>query len=490
MTIKQLHTGDNLVVLRGINSESIDLIYLDPPFNPGKQWENPIEAQGKKAVAQFKDVWTLQDINKEEHELLADEYPELASIIEAMGVVNGGSWKSYMIYMSVRLVEMRRILKPTGSIYLHCDSTMSHGLKLAMDAIFGRKNFRNEIIWQRNDGRGKGSQHESKKFGANTDTILFYTKTNTFSLEINIPLSDEEEIEKKFNKVDENGRRYHSGIPLFCSKSMGARPNLCYEWHGFRNPHPSGWRLSRERMDEEHDKGNIVIDGSKIERRKYFDDYEGMPLDNNWTDIPRLTGQKSSYYPTQKPDALLERIITASSKKGDVVLDPFCGCATAMIAAEKLGRQWIGLDISQKAAEIVRMRLERECLILFDEVQHFTKPPERTDITEKRTPNKQLKPALYKKQKGKCAGYCNESGKGGRKVDEDLMEIDHIIARSKGGLDIDSNLQLLCGTCNKIKGNRGMRYLKREYIVRRLKAHDSGVSADIISGERTDEKTD
>ena len=475
---RELYTGDNLAVLRGMNSAIADLIYLDPPFNSGKQWENPIEAQGKKALASFKDTWTLSDINRDEHELLADEYPALAAIIEAMGAVNGGSWKSYMIYMAVRLVEMRRILKPTGSIYLHCDPTMSHGLKLAMDAIFGLRNFRNEITWQRNDGRGKGSQFAAKKFGDNTDSILFYSKSDKAALKATKCLDrNSEEMIKKFNKIDENGRRYQTGIPHFCSRSMGARPNLCFEWRGFKNPHPSGWRLSKERLEEEYQKGNIVIkDNGSIERRKYLDDYEGEPLDNCWVGIPRIVGAEGVGYPTQKPLALLERIIKASSNEGDLILDPFCGCATTCVAAEKLKRQWIGIDISDTAADIVKRRLESSSVVLFNAVSHFTKPPKRTDITDTRTPNAKLRPILYRKQKRKCNGCEHEERM-------EQMEIDHILARAKGGLDIDKNLQLLCGNCNRIKGHRGMRYLKRELYKRRLQKYDTEASTALIGGD-------
>ena len=264
--------------------------------------------------------------------------------------------------MAIRLIEMQRILKDTGSLFLHCDPTMSHYLKIVLDCIFGEKNFKNEIIWQRNDGRGKGSQFKEKKLGSNTDTIFFYTKSNDYYLEAKIELNpNNEEIIKKFNKVDEKNQRYYTGIPIFCSKSMGKRPNLCYEWKGFKNPHPSGWRLSKERLQEEYNKGNIVIrkDG-KLERRKYLRDYEGIPMDNSWNDIPRVTGKEYNGYPTQKPLALLERIIKASSKKGDIVLDPFCGCATTCVAAEKLRRNWIGIDVSKKAQELVEKRLKRE----------------------------------------------------------------------------------------------------------------------------------
>jgi hypothetical protein len=237
---------------------------------------------------------------------------------------------------------------------------MSHGLKMVLDCIFDEKNFINEITWQRAQSKAKGSQYGYKTWGNITDIIFFYTKTADYHLFPLAELTDKTEIEKLFNKVDEHGDRYNTTIPVFCSKSMGARPNLCFEWKGLKNPHPSGWRLSKARLEEEYKKGNIVISNNKIERRKYLKDYEGQPVGNLWHDIPFVSGNESTGYPTQKPLALLERIIKASSKEGDVVLDPFCGCATTCVAAEKLGRKWIGIDVSKKAYELVQIRMVKE----------------------------------------------------------------------------------------------------------------------------------
>ena len=414
---RELYTGDNLAVLRGMNSAIADLIYLDPPFNSGKQWENPIEAQGKKALASFKDTWTLSDINRDEHELLADEYPALAAIIEAMGAVNGGSWKSYMIYMAVRLVEMRRILKPTGSIYLHCDPTMSHGLKLAMDAIFGVANFRNEIIWHYRTSSGAPQKH----FIKNTDALLFYSQTGKY--EFNMQREPWPEKTLKKWQTDEHGKIYRTNAG-----------------------------------------------------KRYYIDPDGKRIDNVWEITLSSRSTERIGYPTQKPLALLERIIKASSNEGDLILDPFCGCATTCVAAEKLKRQWIGIDISATAADIVKRRLESSSVVLFNAVSHFTKPPKRTDITDTRTPNAKLRPILYRKQKRKCNGCEHEERM-------EQMEIDHILARAKGGLDIDKNLQLLCGNCNRIKGHRGMRYLKRELYKRRLQKYDTEASTALIGGD-------
>ena len=391
---------DNLDILQGINSNSIDLIYLDPPFNKKKVFTAPIDSSAEGAS--FSDIFKEEDVKDEWLLTIKEDYDNLykflTNVKDLSTLNNKGKNRHYLYnycylsYMAIRLIECFRVLKDTGSLYLHCDPTMSHYLKIVLDCLFGEKNFKNEIVWQRNDKRGKGSQHEAKKFGANTDTILFYTKSNMAYFSPHIDLGDEK-ISIKFNKIDENGRRYYKGIPIFCSKSMDNRPNLCYEWRGYKNPYPSGWRLSKERLEEEYQKGNIVIrEDGKLERRKYLDDYKGKPVDNNWIDISRVIESEHTGYPTQKPLSLLERIISASSNYGDVVLDPFCGCATTCIAAEKLGRRWIGVDVSLKAYELVKERLEKEVsgrakktkdIDLWkwkNEVHHKIIAPKRTDI--------------------------------------------------------------------------------------------------------------
>ncbi|MGL4563085.1 MAG: DNA methyltransferase [Brevinema sp.] len=243
---------------------------------------------------------------------------------------------------------------------------------------------------------------------------------------------------------------------------MGVRPNLCYEWKGFKNPHPSGWRLSKERLEEEYQKGNIVIkDNGKLERRKYLKDYKGVPIGNLWIDINLPIGDERVGYPTQKPLALLERIIHASCPEGGIVLDPFCGCATTCVAAEKLDREWIGIDISKKAFELVNIRLHKEVANPEKLFQHknpliFREDiPDRTDRDAKKLIGrykKEIKTQLYGTQAGVCAG-CK---------DHFLIEnlaIDHIIPQAKGGSDHEDNLQLLCTYCNSIKGDRPMEYL-------------------------------
>ena len=229
----------------------------------------------------FKDIWTWEDVNEAYLEHLIDGYPSLVRFIQSIQDTHSKAMMAYVTYMTQRIIELHRILKQTGSFYLHCDPTASHYLKIVLDTIFGKENFRNEIVWRRNFSTGKGSQFQAKKYGANTDTILFYSKSEMLYFVSNMEAVDNDKTFYRFNKIDKDGRRYNTATPIFRSKSMGDRPNLCYEWRGFINPHPSGWRLSKERLEEEYQKGNVVIrNDGKLERRKYLSEYKGKPLDN------------------------------------------------------------------------------------------------------------------------------------------------------------------------------------------------------------------
>ena len=437
---RTVFSHDNLPVLRGIDTESVDLIYLDPPFNSNRNYAAPIGSDA--AGAAFKDTWTLSDVDNAWHGEIADREPALYQAIHAAELTHGKGMKSYLIMMAVRLLEMKRVLKKTGSIYLHCDPTASHYLKVVMDSIFGKNNFRSEITWRRATSTQKGSQHRSLQWGNNADMLLYYAASKSASLRPERELT-EDEIHKKFKHVDEKGERYYNdSAHIWRTPNMGERPNLCYEWRGFVNPHPSGWRLSKERLEEEYQKGNIVIrpDG-KLERRKYQKDYKGASYGNIWDDVlPPAKGERTGY-PTQKPVALLERIIKASSNKEDVVLDPFCGCATTCVAAERLQRHWIGIDISPKAVDLVRVRLENE-VGLFGDVIHRTDIPKRSE----KLPNYRThKHTLFGKQEGLCNGCRTQ-------FPFRNMTVDHIVPQSQGGTDHEDNLQLLCGACNSTKG--------------------------------------
>lgn len=381
-------TGDNLPIMRGMNSESIDLIYLDPPFNSKANYAAPVGS--KAAGAEFKDTWTLRDIDAAWLDLIEQKHPRVNRVIHAAMT---DSDKSYLIYMAARLIEMRRILKPNGSIYLHCDPTMSHYLKLLMDAIYGRRNMRNEIVWcYAGGGRPKND------FANKHDIILRYAKGKevTFVADaVRIPYRAEGQGRK-----DESMWGRHKGT------------DRVYK------PNPLG---------------------------KIPEDWWFMHQLN--ANAPERTG-----YPTQKPLALLDRIIMASTNESDVVLDPFCGCATACVAAHDRNRQWTGIDVSSKAFDLVKQRITERGGLFYD-LKHREDVPQRTDLGEIPKYNSPAnKNKLYGEQGGDCAG-CGEHF-----LPQNLT-VDHIIARTAGGTYHIGNLQLLCGNCNSIKGNRGMEYL-------------------------------
>ena len=321
---------------------------------------------------------------------IREDLPDLSEFLEGIkgiGPIYRGADANYCYccYMSIRLIEIHRILRNTGSVYLHVDPTMSHYLKLIMDCIFGYKNFRNEIAWKRNAGHGKGNQYTPKKYGALNDTIIFYVKSNNYFFDPYIPLT-KKEIDAKFDNVDAQQRRYYTH-QIMCNPTMPSRSNLCYTYNGVTNPHPSVWMVSKERLIEMDANGEVLWRDNKLPLRKILlKNYKGNPLSTAWTDIPSTRGKEKLGYPTQKPIALLERIIKASSREGDVVLDPFCGCATACFAAEKLERQWIGIDVSKKAYDYIKKRLRTAPAALNNlwkieaEVDLGVESPKRTDL--------------------------------------------------------------------------------------------------------------
>ena len=454
---KTIWTGDNLDILRGMNSESVDLIYLDPPFNSNRNYSAPVGSAA--AGAAFKDTWTLSDLDVAWMGLIADEEPAIYKTLETAGLTHGKGMQSYLCMMAVRLLEMRRVLKDTGSVYLHCDPTASHYLKLLMDAVFGARNFRNEIIWQRRYG-GFSAVHQSNKFGVSSDTLLFYAKTEKASIHPQYSFDDplyQQYLDRTFRHVDENGRRYR--IDNLANPAL--RPNLIYEYKGYQPPR-NGWAISREKMEQWDKEGRLHFPnkpGGRIQRKRFFDELKGKPVQNLWLDIKMLSSQSKERigYPTQKPLALLERIIKASSNEGDIVLDPFCGCATACVAAENLGRKWVGIDLSPKAIELVNVRLRSAMGDLFHDrmVTARTDIPKRTDI-DAPIPYRQNRHVLFGEQEGRCNGCRTE-------FPFRIFEVDHKIPRSRGGTDHIENLQLLCAHCNKTKGDR-----PQEYLIARL----------------------
>ena len=374
-----------------MNSQCIDLIYLDPPFNSNVNYAAPIGSTA--AGAHFKDRWSLSDVKIAWVDIIDKEFPRIKHVLLAC---ESDSMKSYLIYMAVRLIEMKRILRKSGSIYLHCDDTAGAHLRLLMDAIFGTKQFVNKIVWCYS-----GPGNVRKSFPKKHDTLLFYANGGDYV----------------FNPIF---------TPYSSARVMGSPSSLA-----------TGKRTKEELA---------ALNDEYFKRGKKMEDW--------WSDIPsggHIPKKERTGYPTQKPLALLERIITASSNPGDMVFDPFCGCATTLVAADRLGRSWVGCDISEKAAELVVQRIKHDQPGLLRKINHRIDIPNRTDqgnLADYRS----HKDELYGQQRGYCQG-CRKH------FEARHLEVDHKIARDSGGTDHIGNLQLLCSHCNRVKGNRGQEYL-------------------------------
>jgi adenine specific DNA methylase Mod len=353
-----LYYGDNLDVLRQhIADESVDLVYLDPPFNSNATYNVLFaEQDGSRAAAQieaFTDTWQWDQAAVADYERTVEQGGRVADALMAMRTFLGPSnMLAYLSMMAPRLLELRRVLKPTGSIYLHCDPTASHYLKMLMDAVFGPTNFRGEITWQRTN-----AHNDAKRWSPLADIILYYGKSSEATWNPQYSEYSSEYLESKYRFTDPDGRRYR----LSDMRSPHPRPNLTYEWKGHQ-PHPNGWAYSRETMERLDAEGLIWYPDSKSKRpqlKRYLDERKGAPMGNIWTDIAPINSRATERlgYPTQKPLPLLERIIAASSNPGDVVLDPFCGCGTAIDAAQRLGRKWVGIDITHLSINLIKHRL-------------------------------------------------------------------------------------------------------------------------------------
>lgn len=369
-----LYYGDNLAVLReSIADESVDLIYLDPPFNSNASYnvlfKGPSGNESAAQIEAFDDTWHWTDAAEEAFgEVLRSGNGAAAEMLRAMRSFLGeNDMMAYLAMMAVRLLELHRVLKPTGSLYLHCDPTASHYLKILLDAIFGARNFRNEIVWRRSTGKSL----MSVRLPTNHDVILSYPKSDEYiwnqdNLYIPYDVTDlPEKTATKYRYKDDEGRLYRLDSLINPNSN---RPNLTYEFLGVTRV----WRWTRERMQRAYDEGIVVqtAPGRVPQMKRYLDEQEGIPISDVWTDIPPINSraQERLGYPTQKPVALLERILNASSNPGDVVLDPFCGCGTTVHAAEKLGRQWIGIDVTHLAIGLIEKRLRDA----FEDVQFTT----------------------------------------------------------------------------------------------------------------------
>ncbi len=350
MTENILYYGDNLDILRRyVRDETVDLIYLDPPFN-SKATYNVLfgEKNGSDSAAQikaFEDSWHWDTAAAEAYYEVVESGGRVADAMRAFRLLLGDSdMLAYLAMMAPRLIQLHRVLKPTGSIYLHCDPTASHYLKVLLDAVLGPRNFRNEIVWQRFTFHA-----DAKRFGRVTDRIVFYTKTRDFTFnQLRVPYS-KEYVASKFRYVDERGR-----FRLDNLNPPGGRGPV-YEFHGVTR----AWRFTEEKMRQLEAEGRIYTKSRVAQLKRYLHELPGQAVHSLWNDISPINPRAKERlgYPTQKPEALLERIIKASSNEGDVVLDPFCGCGTAVVVAERLHRCWIGMDITHLAVTLMKHRL-------------------------------------------------------------------------------------------------------------------------------------
>ena len=358
MNTNQLYYGDNLDILRNhIPDESVDLIYIDPPFNSNQAY-NVIfsETDGSSSQAQiqaFEDTWRWGEITEQAyHELVVTAPHLLVETIKSFrGFLTETNLMAYLVMMALRLVELHRALKPTGSFYLHCDPTASHYLKIILDQIFGVENFQNEVVWKRTS-----SHNDPKRFGRVGDRILFYSKSKIKTFNVIYSDYSPEQL-SRYKYEDERGRYRAENLT-----APHYSPTRTVDWRGTHPGSNRQWRFSVEELERLYAKGYILLrqdgcprkDGLKV----YLDEAKGAPAQNIWDDIPRIgnTSKERLGYPTQKPEALLERVIKASSNEGDVVLDAFCGCGTAVAVAQRLNRRWIGVDITHLAIALLKYR--------------------------------------------------------------------------------------------------------------------------------------
>ena len=424
---RTLFHGDNLNILRGMNTETVDLIATDPPFNKGKDFHATPDSLA--AGSKFQDRWSWEhDVHQEWVEQITDDFPNVMHVIQGSRNSYGDGMGAFLCFLGVRLLEMRRVLKETGSIYLHCDPTASHYIKELLDSIFGKSQFRNEIIWYYTNSGGRGKRTYAKKH----DVLFWYSKSKNY-----------------FFDGIRDGQKRSAGIT-----SKGGK---IYEKDG--KTYQQIWSRGKSYT--------YCLSDDRI-------------ADDVWSIQPIPPhGKERVGYPTQKPLALYERIIKNTSDENDIILDPFAGCATTLIAAERLNRQWVGIDIWKKAEEVVLDRLEREGLfakkykrqakstapgVLFAEHMHFTSEiSARTDKGEEAVPfllsvetykepndgmnNPQRKDYLVKRYGCRCQGCDREFD------DPRYLELDHNNPRSQGGMNHIRNRILLCSPCNKVKSN-------------------------------------
>lgn len=357
-----LYYGDNLDILkRYIKDEIIDLVYLDPPFNSQATYNVLFaEHNGTQAAAQikaFEDTWKWDQQSARAFQEVVEAGGRVSQVMQAFRqLIGDNDMLAYLSMMAPRLVELRRVLKQTGSIYLHCDPTASHYLKVLMDAIFGPTNFRTEIIWKRSSAHSDTKQGR-KQHGRVHDVILFYIKSDGWIWNPQYTPYDQQYIDAFYKYTEpDTGRRYRLGD--LTGPGGAAKGNPKYEVMGVTRY----WRYSKDKMEELIRQGRIVQTkpGAVPAYKRYLDEMPGVPLQDIWTDIGPIGAQAAERlgYPTQKPESLLERIVKASSNEGNTILDPFCGCGTTISVAQKLNRRWIGIDITHLAITLIKSRLK------------------------------------------------------------------------------------------------------------------------------------
>ena len=470
---RTLFHGDNLKFLRGMNSETVDLVATDPPFNKTRDFHATPDSLA--SGAQFHDRWSwVDDIHDDWLTAIMRDEPEVWRVIETAKAVYGDDMGAFLCWLGVRLLEIHRVLKPTGSLYLHMDDTAAAWGKCLLDAVFGAENFRSDIVWRRTTAHSDTRQGR-QQHGRIHDNLLFYTKSEEWTWNPVYIAYDAAYVDSTYRYTDEDGRRYT--LDNLTGPGGASKGNPQYEVLGVTRY----WRYSQERMQELLDAGRIVQTrpGAVPRYKRYLDEMPGVPLQDLWTDINPLQSQaqERTGFPTQKPLALYERIIKASSNPGDMVLDPFCGCATTPIAAERLGRQWVGMDIWDGAYKMVLDRLEKEGLavkgrgkregqqmLTLGEVRRLKSPPKRTDQGEPaagllQTPMRGKAVRLphprthHAKMLLDLGSFCQGCG-ADYSFDSRVLEVDHINPRSQGGTDAYENLTLLCPPCNREKRDR------------------------------------
>ncbi|MBE8159129.1 MAG: hypothetical protein HAW59_07110, partial [Betaproteobacteria bacterium] len=465
--VRKLYIGDNLAVMRGLESGMADLIYLDPPFNSKSIYKGAMGSKAEKQ--QFKDVWKLTDINEDEFDRLEVNNPAVYELVETLYNVRGkeDSWKAYLTFMAVRLDEMRRILKDTGSIYLHCDSTMSHPLKLLMDVIFGKDNFRNEIIWKKTNS----PKTQSTVFGEQHDTIMFYSKSKKITFNKVFSAPDAKYL-KSYRFSDERGQ--YQTVALVAGGAQRTPDRKTFEFRGVVAP----WLHKKENLETWWADNLIVKTPSGYRKKHYLSDSKGKIVSDIWidNDVNPIQGNanEKTGWSTQKPNALLRRIIKASSDAGDLVLDPFCGCATACVVAENLGCSWVGIDIDPEcetimkercageSSEMGRKKVEDRSILQWKNVEVINARkaanlPRRKDIKEINKNDPAIKASFFRRQDGKC-GLCKKPTR------ITLLEYDRVIPGIRGGRYTPDNIELLCSQCNKIKGGKTRQAAKRKVV--------------------------